>query len=134
MRTIRVYSTSFGNGIREVQVQENATWDDLKAAVGISGTNWTGVGRPTKTTYVSSDAGSAILNKDDVQINIFPKQMKAGNIADCQREINQLRNQIEAILDELDDLENIIIETVGNSNNINLSKSDDSFERSLGLD
>jgi len=153
MRSIRVFSTSFGNGIQEVQVADNATWEDLKRAIGISGANWTGIGRPTKTTYVSAEGSSAssMLNKDDIQINIFPKQMKAGNRAlidaetrlmQLQSKMNSLRQDVEDLVDILDNVENQVSNMIDNvihntpsqsPNPLSSRPSHDDFESALGL-
>tara|TARA_R110000868_G_scaffold14414_2_gene67008 strand:- start:23453 stop:23914 length:462 start_codon:yes stop_codon:yes gene_type:complete len=152
MRTVRVYSTSFGSGIQEVQVADDATWEDLKAKIGISGPNWTGVGRPTKTTYVSAEgtSGSSLLNKDDIQINIFPKQMKAGIVTNTgdlsdsmrkletmERKVEELRQTINAFVDALDGAEVQINSMIYDVDNVpktsNRVSNDDNFERDLGL-
>ncbi len=154
MRSIRVFSTSFGNGIQEVQVADDATWEDLKRAIGISGANWTGIGRPTKTIYVSAEGSSAssMLNKDDIQINIFPKQMKAGNRAlidaetrlmQLQAKMNSLKQDVEDLVDVLDNVENqvsnMIDDVVNNTpastpNPLSSGRSShDDFESALGL-
>ena len=149
MRRIKVYSTSFGSGIREVEVENNATWEDLKRVIGISGPNWTGIGRPTKTTYISVEGSSesSALNLDDLQINIFPKQMKAGNYGvNIFRQSNSLtKTSNESLSSQIDDLQESLDELQEKINNLydkvsdtsdrnkNEVKDSDGFEAALGL-
>lgn len=146
MRTIRIYSTSLGSGIKEVQVEDNCTWEQLKQKIGISGENWTGIGRPTKTTYVSvvnansNPELSSSLNKDDVQINIFPKQMKAGSIyniedklRDMQDLTDSLNNLIEEIFNDLEKLKDTNNLTNSNTNKSSMQDDTCNFASGLGL-
>jgi hypothetical protein len=91
MRVIEVYSTEFGDTTREVTVSDNCTLSELKRALGLTGDNWTCIGRQTKSTYIFDNAE---INSRDVLVAVYPKKMKAGLSSSEKDELNSLYEDI----------------------------------------
>lgn len=75
MREIQVFSSENQRGGTPVSVGSDTTWGQVKRAASLSGDNWTGLGRESRTTYIDDNA---LVNENDTQIHCYPKKMKAG--------------------------------------------------------
>jgi len=78
MRTLKLYSTQ-ANDTKEVVVNDNATWGEVKRAAseqGLSVDDMKAVGRESQYTFSSE---TATIPPEDQTIFLTPSKVKSGN-------------------------------------------------------
>lgn len=102
MKNIEIYCTEWSPNVKELQIPDECSWGELKRLAGISGNNWTGVGRISKVDYVNDQA--MIDHRDDT-IGVYPQKMKAGAIKEHQKEeLVELYSQIDELKEKVKEL------------------------------
>lgn len=150
-RQVTVCCTQFGSTQKIANVTDGVTTlQDLMNQLGITGNNWTAMGRPTKTPYVLAQDGTPsaqIINSEDSMISFYPMQMKAGNSSElsrCKTELEALEILVDRIFDKIQGIQETVGEikddievSIDNLDDVPASKSmnepDDYTKRILGL-
>ena len=79
MRTVKVVSTTSGNGVKKVDAGSARTWGELKSILSSNNIPTEGLGATIRQTRNRLDGDSAQLPEGEFDVFLSPEKVKSGH-------------------------------------------------------